>query len=241
MEDPPFFSIQDFHNWLRMALTGSNNPLILAGIWFALCARNATCIGKEQVQLYKVILDVQSLTSILCLNKQVQQKGTTWQIYVTWHPNWEEMMVLNMDGSCVGSPGRGGYGGLLCKANGEWITGFAGSVGASDSLQAELAALFHGLQVPRDLIRDSSSKVLFRLYGCSRACLQGMRGVDLPGLQQFAMPPMGLGLLLAADAMQTLFVREQWSLCFQGLVSALFFPFPLLMLSKVYILVYQNI
>lgn len=71
MEDSPFFSIQDFHNWLRMALTGSNNPLILAGIWFALCARNATCIGKEQVQLYKVILDVQSLTSILCLNKQV--------------------------------------------------------------------------------------------------------------------------------------------------------------------------
>lgn len=76
---------------------------------------------------------------------QGQQGFTREKRWVTWHPSREEVTVLNVDGSWVRNPGHGDYGGLLRRADGEWIVGFAGSVGGSDSLQAELMALFHGL------------------------------------------------------------------------------------------------
>lgn len=49
-----------------------------------------------------------------------------------------------MDGSSLGNPA---YGGLLCRNDREWIFDFLGSLGFTDSLQAELAAIHHGLEL----------------------------------------------------------------------------------------------
>lgn len=53
-------------------------------------------------------------------------------------------IVLNVDGSSMGNPGRAGFGGLIREDNGAWISGYAGFLGCSDNLQAELLAIFHG-------------------------------------------------------------------------------------------------
>lgn len=54
-------------------------------------------------------------------------------------------MVLNVDGNSIGNPGPTGYGGLICSGEGKWQGGFYGSIGISDNLRAELAALYFGL------------------------------------------------------------------------------------------------
>lgn len=53
----------------------------------------------------------------------------------------------NVDGSSLGNPGRAGFGGLLRNLDGAWLLGFAGTIGVSTSLHAELCALYHGLLV----------------------------------------------------------------------------------------------
>lgn len=64
--DPLFFTIQDFYSWLKMVVAGPNSILILVGTWCDWCTHNTTCISKEKVQLYSVVLKVKNLTSLLC-------------------------------------------------------------------------------------------------------------------------------------------------------------------------------
>ncbi|PNX61434.1 ribonuclease H, partial [Trifolium pratense] len=58
-------------------------------------------------------------------------------------------MVLNVDGSYLGSPGRAGFGGLIRKGSGECIIGFSGFLGIANVILAELMALYHGLKIAR--------------------------------------------------------------------------------------------
>lgn len=64
---------------------------------------------------------------------------------VHWHPNRDIGVVLNVDGSSFGNPGRTGFGGLLREDDGTWIAGFIGYVGFSTNVHAELMAILYGL------------------------------------------------------------------------------------------------
>lgn len=50
-------------------------------------------------------------------------------------------MCLHVDGSRDGSPGRADIGGLLWHDDGQWLAGFAGHLGSTLILHAELVAL----------------------------------------------------------------------------------------------------
>lgn len=69
----------------------------------------------------------------------------------SWYPSKKDVTVLNVDGSSLGNPGRSGFGGLLRRSDGTWIVGFAGSLGFSEILQAELMAILKGLSLAWDL------------------------------------------------------------------------------------------
>lgn len=66
---------------------------------------------------------------------------------VTWHPTRENIIVLNVDGSCLGKPGLAGFGGLLMQGDGKWIQRFYGYLGIADNLKAELVAVFQDLRL----------------------------------------------------------------------------------------------
>ncbi|GAU46201.1 hypothetical protein TSUD_401610 [Trifolium subterraneum] len=53
------------------------------------------------------------------------------------------------DGSCLGDPGRVGFGGLIRKGN--RVDGFSGFLGISNTTFAELMAILHGLRIARNL------------------------------------------------------------------------------------------
>lgn len=56
-------------------------------------------------------------------------------------------MILYVDGCSLGNPGVSGFGGLLRNDDGAWYCGFAGNIGFSNILHAELLAVYHGLRL----------------------------------------------------------------------------------------------
>ena len=56
--------------------------------------------------------------------------------------------ILNVDGSCIGTPPRTGYGGVLRNSAGFFISGFSGFIpNSTDILLAELTAIHQGLKL----------------------------------------------------------------------------------------------
>ena len=67
------------------------------------------------------------------------------RISVGWtkpQPLWAK---LNTDGAALGSPGLAGRGGIIRDCPGEWISGFARSIGLTTNLAVEFWALRDGL------------------------------------------------------------------------------------------------
>ncbi|KAK7269582.1 hypothetical protein RIF29_22314 [Crotalaria pallida] len=67
--------------------------------------------------------------------------------WVSWNPPATNRVVVNVDGSSMGNPGRAGFGGLIRNYEGDWICGFAGHFGISNNIHMELLAVLHGLKL----------------------------------------------------------------------------------------------
>jgi ribonuclease HI len=65
---------------------------------------------------------------------------------VRWNINNYNCFVLNVDGSCLGTPMRAGYGGIIRNSAGFFLPGFFGFLATtSDILFAELTVIHRGL------------------------------------------------------------------------------------------------
>ncbi|XP_024634605.1 uncharacterized protein [Medicago truncatula] len=65
---------------------------------------------------------------------------------VKWNQNNNHCHILNVDGSCLGTPIRAGFGGIIRNNVGAYLSGFSGFIPEStDILLAELTALHQGL------------------------------------------------------------------------------------------------
>ncbi|GAU24184.1 hypothetical protein TSUD_84190 [Trifolium subterraneum] len=87
---------------------------------------------------------------------------------VRWNAHGGIGMILNVDGSSIGNPGISGFGGLIQNFDRTWVHGFAGNIGFSNILHAELLAMYHGLVLAWKLnIKDmwcySDSKTAIKL------------------------------------------------------------------------------
>ncbi|KAK9992118.1 hypothetical protein SO802_027103 [Lithocarpus litseifolius] len=68
---------------------------------------------------------------------------------------WEKPPVgwakLNSDGSALGNPGRAVGGGVIRDHEGQWLKGYAGPLGCTNSCMAELWALRDGLLLAKEM------------------------------------------------------------------------------------------
>jgi len=72
--------------------------------------------------------------------------------FVKWNNNNLSGIILNVDGSCLGSPVSAGYGGVLRNDAGFYLSGFSGYIqGSSDILHAELYAIYQGLLLVKNM------------------------------------------------------------------------------------------
>lgn len=82
---------------MRAVLSGDNLTKVLAGIWCAWCHRNVVTIGKKQEPLFKLIMDVNNIASLLGTVVQVQHRQCVPERWVAWHPSREDIIVLNVE------------------------------------------------------------------------------------------------------------------------------------------------
>ncbi|PNX87731.1 ribonuclease H [Trifolium pratense] len=87
---------------------------------------------------------------------------------VRWNAHGGIGMILNVDGSSIGNPGISGFRGLIWNSDGAWVHDFAGNIGFSNILHAELLAVYHGLVLAWELdIKDlwcySDYKIVIKL------------------------------------------------------------------------------
>ncbi|MCI15795.1 ribonuclease H protein, partial [Trifolium medium] len=141
---------------------------------------------------------------------------------VRWKAHGGIGMILNVDGSSIGNLGVSGFGGLIRNSDGEWVHGFAGNIGFSNILHAELLAVYHDLVLAWELnIKDlwcySDSKTVIKLLSDHRVRLVhtlrerntcadflakiGARNSEAYSRIVFSLD--GMSLLLLADASGT--------------------------------------
>ncbi|PNX73807.1 ribonuclease H [Trifolium pratense] len=75
--------------------------------------------------------------------------------YIKWNHNNYPCIILNVDGSCLDSPIRSGFGGIIRNTFGHYLVGFSGFIqGSSDILLAELYDIYKGLLLAKDMNID---------------------------------------------------------------------------------------
>ncbi|KAL6494776.1 ubiquitin-specific protease ubp15 [Orobanche gracilis] len=85
-----------------------------------------------------------------------------------WSRPPEDWFKLNVDGSIDTSGQSGAVGGLLRDANGNWKWGFSKLIGPTIVDEAELLAIFHGLDIAwskriHELVVETDSESIFKM------------------------------------------------------------------------------
>ena len=121
------------------------------GVWHLWLRRNQLIfkIGKvDRLWFKKSIKDCIELFSV-GLNAKIHKAKAV--VAVGWEKPQVGWAKLNSDGFALSNPGRAGGGGVIRDHNGNWIKGYARSIGCTNSCMAELWALRDGLLLARGM------------------------------------------------------------------------------------------
>nr|POF06016.1 putative ribonuclease h protein [Quercus suber] len=88
----------------------------------------------------------QAMKFYYCVRKINKQRRLA-SIQVRWDKPPSNWFKLNTNGASCGNSGRAGGGGLIRNSTGEWVKGFARSIGSTTSIIAKFWALRDGLQL----------------------------------------------------------------------------------------------
>jgi len=150
--DTHFFTEQNAHSWVNTAATGPISTCFLAALWWVWRHRNLMCLNNETWSLFRIINNINNSTDAIIKSFQNNESVAQQDRFVRWNCHNHSCTILNVDGSCLGSPVRAGFGGIIQNCHGFYLAGFSGHISNSDDiLLAELTAIYHGLQVAIDM------------------------------------------------------------------------------------------
>jgi ribonuclease HI len=147
-----FFSPNCAQEWIKTGSKGSRRTIFLTTLWWLWRHRNQACFNIETWSITQVCIHIQNSADII--EKSFQQDGdvATSGRLVRWNNNNHHCHILNVDGGCLGSPIRVGYGGLFRTNAGSFLSGFSGYLPRSNCiLLDELMAIFKGLRLAQDM------------------------------------------------------------------------------------------
>ena len=150
--DSSFFSADSVRNWILDELNGSRAILFAAGLWWVWRYCNSMCLNTKTIHHSRLMSQIH--TAAEDINRSYYQPSPVASTVrnVRWNNSNFDCAILNVDGSCIGTPTRAGFGGLIRNSAGFYLIGFSGFLPSStDILQAELTAILHGLSIARDM------------------------------------------------------------------------------------------
>jgi ribonuclease HI len=110
------------------------------------------CLGNENWSTAKLSFNIQGMVDTLKACYPSISNTTDEDQFIKWNNNNHSCVILNVDGSCLGSPIRAGYGGILRNDAGFFLSGFSGYIqNSSDILYVELYAIYKGLLLAKEM------------------------------------------------------------------------------------------
>nr|ABD33192.1 Polynucleotidyl transferase, Ribonuclease H fold [Medicago truncatula] len=109
------------------------------------------CLSHETWPVTRINLHIQNTINVIQSTFHTTSVPQPDRL-VRWNNNNFDCVVLNVDGSCLGSPIRAGYGGIFRNSADLFLSGFSGYLAStSDILMTELTAIHHGMLLAMDL------------------------------------------------------------------------------------------
>ncbi|CAJ2646060.1 unnamed protein product [Trifolium pratense] len=144
--NPDFFSNMDVYDWIKMGTVGTHSLIFSAGVWWSWRHRNLMNLNNETWSLSRLSFNIRSMVETFKNCFTITSNGGSVDRFIKWNNNNFSCTILNVDGSCLGSPTRSGFGGIIRNTFGHYLAGFSGYIqGSSDILYAELYAIYKGL------------------------------------------------------------------------------------------------
>lgn len=147
-----FFVENDAYLWLKQGLKGSQSTLFAATLWWIWRFRNSMCFTSEVWSLHHISFNIQDTVNVIQTSLNLHPVAAAEERVVRWNCFNHSCFIINVDGSCLGSPVQTGFGGLIRNNSGFFTVGFSGHLELSnDILFAELHAILMGLQLAKNL------------------------------------------------------------------------------------------
>lgn len=128
--------------WIRSNLAGTQSTLFAVSCWVLWKAHNNEVFNDQRWTIWYILNQIIATKhSILRSFMSKPQRRNVRE--GRWFPPPMDTVKLNVDGSSRGNPRLSGIGGVLWNYEGEWLTGFAGFIGITTNINAELLAIFN--------------------------------------------------------------------------------------------------
>ncbi|KAK2444790.1 hypothetical protein QL285_015789 [Trifolium repens] len=153
--NPDFFSNPDVYGWLKLGATGSQALIFSAGVWWAWRHRNLMCLNNETWSLSQLSFNIRTMVETFRNCFSLVSNDRLVDRLVKWNNNNYSRAILNVDGSCLGSPVRSGFGGIIRNTFGHYLAGFSCFIQETPVIfLVELYAIYKGLLLARDMSID---------------------------------------------------------------------------------------
>ncbi|XP_045797947.1 uncharacterized protein LOC123892169 [Trifolium pratense] len=170
--NPNFFSNMDVYDWIKMGTIGTHSLIFSAGVWWSWRHRNLMSLNNETWSLSRLSFNIRSMVETFKNCFTITPNGGSVDRFIKWNNNNFSCTILNVDGSCLGSPARSGFGGIIRNTFGHYLAGFSGYIqGSSDILYAELYAIYKGLLLAINMSIDE-----LVCYSDSLHCINLIKG-----------------------------------------------------------------
>ncbi|KAK2409374.1 hypothetical protein QL285_044804 [Trifolium repens] len=147
-----FFAASTVHDWLKENYFRPRSYFFLASLWWIWRLRNLMCLNNEKWSTVCLSFNIHSMVELLKVCFPPTPNNNSTDRFITSNNNNYPGIILNVDGSCLGTPPRSGFGCIIRNNGGLVLTGASGFIsGLSDILLAELSAIFHGLKLAKDM------------------------------------------------------------------------------------------
>jgi ribonuclease HI len=114
------------------------------------------CLGGENWSLHYVVSNIHNMADTITSAFHTETSPMPIGRVVKWNCSNFTGNILNVDGSCNGTPIRTGFGGIFRNEGGLFLAAYSGRIPhTKDILLAELTAIYHGLKMAIEIGLDN--------------------------------------------------------------------------------------